>query len=579
MNNDVRQKLYELIVEYGRSLCDDPQRCQALLKDYCGKHKREIFVLVSALRNRVAEDLLKTSAGVPQSLLLGRLVRRLEDELGLAEEAAHWAVESWAFALGVLESPLLVKSPIVSLQAPLPAINPQPLAGPSPEIIEGFGFVANPADLPPSKPSKRLSTTAPVAKSTATLSPTTMPVAATSSSTASNNLLANRYRDNNDGTVTDVQTGLQWMRFSLGQEWKGGICIGQAKTYTWQAAQDAATALNRQGDYPGYRDWRLPTKEELLTLIYCSTGRPKTWNDTEIKCAGNYDKPTIYQLVFPNTPASLFWSCSAYVGNQDRKLLVNFSKGDVQAHPKNNNNCVRLVRGKSIIAAAPPKEPPTIQNAFKPTGSSDNKTLGFLVFLILHPHFALGLGLVVFLTVMVGYKMVSNAGKTLTKKITETSVATPTATPLSPTTDSVKPTTPSGAIVFEKANAGDVNAQFKLGFMYANGQDVPKDDIEAVRWYRRAADQGFADAKNNLIFMYANNRGIPSDTAEMVQWYRQAAAYGQTSAQNHLGHLYDEGRGVPKDAAEATKWYRLAAAQGDVDAQKRLSPIISTLAI
>ncbi len=158
MNNDVRQKLYELIVEYGRSLCDDPQRCQALLKDYCGKHKREIFVLVSALRNRVAEDLLKTSAGVPQSLLLGRLVRRLEDELGLAEEAAHWAVESWAFALGVLESPLLVKSPIVSLQAPLPAINPQPLAGPSPEIIEGFGFVANPADLPPSKPSKRLST-------------------------------------------------------------------------------------------------------------------------------------------------------------------------------------------------------------------------------------------------------------------------------------------------------------------------------------------------------------------------------------------------------------------------------------
>lgn len=70
MNNDVRQKLYELIVQYGRSLCDDPQRCRALLKDYCGKHKREIFVLVSALRNRVAEDLLKTSAGVPQSLLL-----------------------------------------------------------------------------------------------------------------------------------------------------------------------------------------------------------------------------------------------------------------------------------------------------------------------------------------------------------------------------------------------------------------------------------------------------------------------------------------------------------------------------
>jgi len=54
-----------LIVEYGRSLCDDPRRCEALLKDYCGAHKREIFVLVSALKNRVAADLLTASAGVP----------------------------------------------------------------------------------------------------------------------------------------------------------------------------------------------------------------------------------------------------------------------------------------------------------------------------------------------------------------------------------------------------------------------------------------------------------------------------------------------------------------------------------
>jgi hypothetical protein len=44
MNDLPRQKLRELIVEYGRSLCDDPRRCEALLKDYCGQHKREIFL-------------------------------------------------------------------------------------------------------------------------------------------------------------------------------------------------------------------------------------------------------------------------------------------------------------------------------------------------------------------------------------------------------------------------------------------------------------------------------------------------------------------------------------------------------
>jgi len=39
-----------------------------LLKDYCGQYKREIFMLVSALKNRVADDLLKISASVPQPI-------------------------------------------------------------------------------------------------------------------------------------------------------------------------------------------------------------------------------------------------------------------------------------------------------------------------------------------------------------------------------------------------------------------------------------------------------------------------------------------------------------------------------
>ncbi len=101
MNDLPRQKLRDLIIEYGRSLCDDPRRCEALLKDYCGQYKREIFVLVSALKNRVAEDLINASAGVPLALVVGRLIQRLEDELGLAENAARWAVESWALALGM----------------------------------------------------------------------------------------------------------------------------------------------------------------------------------------------------------------------------------------------------------------------------------------------------------------------------------------------------------------------------------------------------------------------------------------------------------------------------------------------
>jgi len=98
MHDEPRQKLRELIIEYGRSLCDDPRRCEALLKDYCGQYKREIFVLVSALKNRVADDLLEASSGIPQSIVLARLNKRLEEELAMTAEAAHWAVESWARA-------------------------------------------------------------------------------------------------------------------------------------------------------------------------------------------------------------------------------------------------------------------------------------------------------------------------------------------------------------------------------------------------------------------------------------------------------------------------------------------------
>ena len=124
MNDLPREKLRELIVEYGRSLCADPRRCEAFLKDYCGQYKREIFALVIAQKNRVADDLLKTSAGMPQSLILARLIKRMEDELGLAENVAQWAVESWALALEIIEQPLSIVAPSVP-QLPLIPEQPQ----------------------------------------------------------------------------------------------------------------------------------------------------------------------------------------------------------------------------------------------------------------------------------------------------------------------------------------------------------------------------------------------------------------------------------------------------------------------
>ena len=120
------------------------------------------------------------------------------------------------------------------------------------------------------------------------------------------------------------------------------------------------------------------------------------------------------------------------------------------------------------------------------------------------------------------------------------------------------------------AEQGDTGAQTRLGDMYAEGDGVPKDGVEAVKWYRQAADQGYASAQFSLGVMYANGDGIPKDRTEAVKWYRKAAEQGDATAQTYLGDMYAEGDGVPKDSAEAVKWYRKAAERGRASAQFNL---------
>lgn len=105
MISDVpRQKLCEIVARYGRDICDDPRRCEGLLRDLCGGHRREIHVLMSALKERVATDLLNASASLPSEQLLSLLTRRLQDNLALEKDSARWAVETWGLALGKVSS-------------------------------------------------------------------------------------------------------------------------------------------------------------------------------------------------------------------------------------------------------------------------------------------------------------------------------------------------------------------------------------------------------------------------------------------------------------------------------------------
>lgn len=118
------------------------------------------------------------------------------------------------------------------------------------------------------------------------------------------------------------------------------------------------------------------------------------------------------------------------------------------------------------------------------------------------------------------------------------------------------------------AEQGYARAQCDLGFMYENGRGVTKkDDYEAVKWYRKAADQGNASAQCNLGFMYDNGRGVTKDESEAVKWFRKAADQGHARSQCNLGIMYDYGKGIKQDFFEAIKWYRKAADSGFATAQ------------
>lgn len=120
------------------------------------------------------------------------------------------------------------------------------------------------------------------------------------------------------------------------------------------------------------------------------------------------------------------------------------------------------------------------------------------------------------------------------------------------------------------AEQGHDTAQYDLGWCYENGRGVKRNDAEAVGWYRKAAEQDNALAQNNLGVCYENGQGVQRDYAAAVEWYRKAAEQGNAHGQANLGQCYQKGRGVQTNYAEAVNWLRSAAEQGDAFAQNNL---------
>ena len=77
---------------------------------------------------------------------------------------------------------------------------------------------------------------------------------------------------------------------------------------------------------------------------------------------------------------------------------------------------------------------------------------------------------------------------------------------------------------------------------------------------KNRAVQGDAVAQNALGGMYEDGNGVPQNYAQALKWYRLAATQGYAVAQLNLGYMYQKGNGVLQDYVQAHKWFDLAAA-------------------
>lgn len=135
-----------------------------------------------------------------------------------------------------------------------------------------------------------------------------------------------RFTDHRDGTLTDRDTQLMWMRCAAGQRWQDGACAGTAQRLDWSQAQAHAQETNRSGRH-FFNDWRVPSLRELATV-------------SERQCL----RPRINLAMFPGTPSASFWTTTARPGQGRGYFVLDFGMDGVAHALQAEPHHLRLVR-------------------------------------------------------------------------------------------------------------------------------------------------------------------------------------------------------------------------------------------
>jgi hypothetical protein len=120
-----REQLRDLSQRYGADLLQDPRRVKGLIQDVAPGYRREQAVLVAAMEDGIPQRIAAASGPGPAKGDLARMAQTLGERRGLADAAALWGVQAWAWALGKGEVPAdgtgTPEPPPTTEEAPPPA--------------------------------------------------------------------------------------------------------------------------------------------------------------------------------------------------------------------------------------------------------------------------------------------------------------------------------------------------------------------------------------------------------------------------------------------------------------------------
>lgn len=136
------------------------------------------------------------------------------------------------------------------------------------------------------------------------------------------------FTDNLDGTITDITTGLTWMKCSIGQSYDATnlTCTGEATQFSWEDALEAAYGY----EFNDSSAWRMPNVKELASI-------------TERSCV----RPSINETMFPATPSDDFWSSTPSLATAGDIWVVAFFNSSNSLKSSESSIYLRLVRPTS----------------------------------------------------------------------------------------------------------------------------------------------------------------------------------------------------------------------------------------